>query len=82
MLLKPSQQTLGEIHTFPLREQENTQAGIFFPLFQQRLLGGRMNSQSLRHGPLCSFFLLTPFAESAFFKIYFSPLIYCIVHPR
>lgn len=32
MLLKPSQQTLGEIHTFPLREQENTQAGIFFSL--------------------------------------------------
>lgn len=32
MLLKPSQQTLGEIHTFPLREQENTEAGIFFSL--------------------------------------------------
>lgn len=54
----------------------------FFPLFQQRLLGGRMNSQSLRHGPLCPFFLLTPCAESGFFWIYFSPHIYCIVHPR
>lgn len=32
MLLEPSQQTLGEIHTFPLWEQENTQAGIFFLL--------------------------------------------------
>lgn len=32
MLLKPSQQTLGEIHTFLLWEQENTQAGIFFSL--------------------------------------------------
>lgn len=51
----------------------------FFPLFQQRLLGGRMNSQSLRHGPLCSFFLLTPCAESDFFfNIFFSSyLLYC-----
>lgn len=71
MLLKPSQQTMGEIHTFPLWEQENPPAGIFFFLFSVK---------SFRQENEFS----TP--QNWTFVLIFSPYpishIYCIIHPR